>query len=119
MERENIVMNKAYKFAVKIINLYKSIVDINKEYVLSKQLLRSGTSIGANIRESENAQSKKDFASKLNIALKEAGETEYWLDLLKDTEYIDRIKHEEYSRDIQEIIRLLTSITKKMKDKYE
>ena len=81
MEKKNIIKEKSYHFAIEIVNLYKILCD-RKEFVLSKQLLRSGTSIGANVRESEHAQSKADFIHKLSIALKEANETEYWLDLL-------------------------------------
>ena len=84
--------------------------------VLSKQLLRSGTSIGANTRESKNAQSRMDFLNKLNIALKEADETEYWLDLLHETNYIDDTMYKSINNDCAELIKLLTSIIKKLKD---
>ena len=85
---ENIVATKSYAFALRIIKLYKFLISEKKEFVLSKQVLRSGTSVGALIKEAEHAQSKKDFINKMNIALKEANETEYWLMLLKDSEYI-------------------------------
>jgi four helix bundle protein len=81
MEKKNIIKEKSFVFSIEIVTLYKVLAE-RKEFVLSKQLLRSGTSIGANIRESEHAQSKADFIHKLSIALKEANETEYWLDLL-------------------------------------
>ena len=113
--KENIVMNKSYAFALKIVAIYKKIISENKEYVLSKQLLRSGTSVGALIKESEHAQSKADFINKLSIALKEANETEYWLNLLKDSEYIDINTYKSIYPDCQEIIRLLVSIVKTSK----
>lgn len=87
MEKKNVIKEKSFEFAKEIVYLYKSLVD-KKEFVLSKQLLRSGTSIGANVRESEHAQSKADFIHKLSISLKEANETEYWLDLLYETNYL-------------------------------
>ena len=87
MEKQNIIKEKSFLFAIEIVALYKVLAE-RKEFVLSKQLLRSGTSIGANIRESEHAQSKADFIHKLSIALKEANETEYWLELLFKTRYI-------------------------------
>ena len=88
--KDNVVKDKSLEFAVRIVNLYKFLVNEQKEFVMSKQILRSGTSIGANIREAEQAQSRADFINKLNIALKEANETEYWLELLIRTEYITR-----------------------------
>lgn len=89
--KDNVVKDKSLEFAVRIVNLYKFLVNEQKEFVMSKQILRSGTSIGANIREAEQAQSRADFINKLNIALKEANETEYWLELLIRTEYITRL----------------------------
>ncbi len=106
------IYDKSYKFAVDIVSLYKEIVNDNKEYILSKQLLRSGTSIGANVREARNAQSKKDFLSKMNISLKESVETEYWLDLLSDTKYISPDKAKNYKSKCVELIKILTSIVK-------
>lgn len=103
-------------FAIRIIKLYKYLIDKN-EYVLSKQILRSGTSIGANCRESRNAQSRMDFVNKLNIALKEADETAYWLDLLKEGSFIDEHSYESIYKDCDEIIKLLTSIIKTSKSK--
>jgi len=81
LERKNIIKEKSFEFAVEVVSLYKVLVE-KKEFILSKQIVRSGTSIGANIREAEHAQSKADFINKLSISLKEANETEYWLDLL-------------------------------------
>ena len=86
--KENIIQEKSKVFAVRIVKFYKYLCDEKKEYVLSKQILRSGTSIGANVRESKNAQSKADFISKMSIALKEADETAYWIELLTESEII-------------------------------
>ena len=115
-ENENIIAKKSKSFAIRTINLYKFLIDKN-EYVLSKQILRSGTSIGANCRESRNAQSLPDFINKLNIALKEADETAYWLELLKEGEYIDESSYESINNDCDEIIKLLTSIIKTSKNR--
>ena len=102
-------------YAIRIVNLYKYLTLTKNEHVLSKQLLRSGTSIGANTRESKNAQSRKDFITKLNIALKEADETEYWLELLFRTEYLDEIQYQSMRNDTIELIKILTSIIKRLK----
>ena len=110
--KENIVLDKSFAFAVRIVNLYKYLTGEKKEYVLSKQLLRCGTSIGANTTEAQRAQSKPDFVSKMSIALKEAYEVEYWLRLLWATEYIDEIAYKSMSSDNEEIISLLISICK-------
>ena len=109
MPRQNIIQEKTLTFAINIVNLYKQLCD-NGEYVLSKQLLRSGTSIGANIRESINAQSSNDFLSKANIALKEADETAYWLELLFKTNYINEEIYNNSTTDLNEIIKILSSI---------
>jgi len=113
--KENIVMNKSYAFALRIIKLYKYLIADKKEYVLSKQVLRSGTSIGALVKEAEHAQSKADFINKMNVALKEANETEYWLMLLKDSDYMDEISFSSIHSDISELIKLLASIVKTSK----
>ncbi len=110
--KENIVFVKSKQFAVRIINLYKYLCDENKEYVLSKQILRSGTSIGANIAESECANSRKDFLFKLYIALKESAETMYWLDLLYETEFIDDKMYRSMHDDCEEIKKILQASTK-------
>ncbi len=112
--KDNVVYEKGFQFAKRIVKLYKYLTAIKKEYVLSKQVLRSGTSIGANIKESQNAQSRKDFISKLSIALKEAGETEYWLDLLTDI-YLTEDEVAGLKSDLVEIIKLLTAIIKNSK----
>lgn len=115
MDKGNIVADKSYAFALRIIKLYKYLVSEQKEYVLSKQVLRSGTSVGALIREAEHAQSKKDFINKMSISLKEANETEYWLMLLKDSEYISIDSFNSIQPDSVELIKLLASIVKSSK----
>src|SRR4051812_26732314 len=97
--KENIIVNRSYAFALEIVALYKSLISSSKEYVLSKQLLRAGTSIGANVNEALASESKKDFVHKLAIALKEARETAYWMNLLKDSNYLTS---EDFSRTINE-----------------
>lgn len=113
--RENIVLEKSKKFAVRIIKLYKYLCEEKKEFVLSKQILRSGTSIGANIRESCNAQSRKDFINKMNIALKEADETMYWLEIMQESGILRNNEVESIYNDAKEIAKLLTSIIKTKK----
>ncbi|MBL4862026.1 MAG: four helix bundle protein [Crocinitomicaceae bacterium] len=116
---KNIVASKSYAFALRIIKLYKFLISEKQEYVLSKQVLRSGTSVGALIKEAEHAQSKKDFINKMNIALKEANETEYWLMLLKDSEYISADSFNSIHPDSIELIKLLASIVKSSKKSME
>lgn len=111
----NITQNKSFDFAVRIVNLYKHILKEKNEFVLSKQILRSGTSIGANVSEALQAQSKKDFESKMSIALKEANETEYWLRLLKATDYLTENEYTSVYNDCVELEKLLTSIIKTSK----
>ena len=113
--KENILLDKSFAFAVRIVNLYKHLCDTKKEFVLSKQLLRSGTSIGANINESQDAQSTNDFISKLSISLKEARETKYWIELLQETDYLTEKEANNILEDIIEIIKLLVSIIKTTK----
>ncbi len=109
MEKKNVIKDKSFDFAVEIVYLYKDLIE-KKEFVLSKQLLRSGTSIGVNIREAEHAQSKADFIYKLSISLKEANETEYWLDLLYETKFLTETEFQKIKFKIVEILKLLTSI---------
>lgn len=116
---ESIVKNKARDFAIKVVKLYKYLCDEKHEYVLSKQLLRAGTSIGANVCEAVRGQSTADFYAKMTIALKEAAETDYWLDLLNATDYIDAEMFTDVNSDCQEIIKVLTSITKTTKEKMK
>ena len=114
MTKENVIVDKSFGFALKVIDLYKHLVYEKKEYVMSKQLLRSGTSIGANLREANLSISKKEFIAKTQIALKEASETEYWLILLRDSGYLTA--QECPMQEINEVIRILTSILKTSKE---
>lgn len=115
LKMKNVIKTKSFLFSVKIVNLYKLLVQEKKEFVISKQLLRSGSSIGALVRESEHVESKADFIHKLSIALKEANETEYWLDLLKETDYIGEKEYISFQADLKEILELLISIIKTSK----
>ena len=112
---KNILSKKSYEFSISIIRIYKSIITEQKEFTLGKQLLRSGTSIGALIRESEFAQSKADFINKLSISLKEANETKYWLSLLHDTEYIEKDSYTKLNSEVMELIALLVASIKTSK----
>jgi len=114
MNEKNITLNKSFEFAVRVVRLYKHLCDEKKEYIISKQLLRCGTSIGANINEATAAQSKKDFVAKMSISSKEARETKYWINLLIATDYLsDNDMHtKSLIADIEELIKLLTSIVK-------
>ena len=116
-EKENIIVKKSYTFALEIIKLYKQLIE-QKEYVLSKQILRCGTSIGANIHEAVSSESKKDFIHKLGIALKEARETSYWLNLLIDSSYIDQQTFNSLHSDCISIIKILNSIILTTKERY-
>ena len=109
---DSIVKEKSKKFAVRIVRLYKYLSEEKREYVLSKQMLRSGTSIGANIREALDGQSKADFTAKMSIALKEASETEYWLDLLYETDYLSEDEYTSIEKESKELVKMLTSIVK-------
>ena len=115
--KNNVIKEKSFSFALEIIAIYKFLNSEKKEYVLSKQILRSGTSIGANIREAEHAQSKADFISKLSIALKEANETEYWLDLLYQSQYLISSQFETIKDGVTQQLKLLTSILNTAKNK--
>ena len=108
----NVVAEKSFDFAIRIVNLYKYLTTEKKEYILSKQLMKCGTSIGANIAEAQRGQSTADFAAKMCIALKEASETEYWLKLLYRTDFLSQQEFQSLIVDLQEILRLLTSICK-------
>ena len=112
MKTDNAIVDKSKAFALKIIALYKTLCDKNHEFVMSKQLLKSGTSIGANVKEAEQGQSKADFYAKLYIALKEASETEYWLELLHESGYIGKEEFCAIYQDCQQIIKILVAITK-------
>ena len=112
---ENPVKDKSYKFAVRTVRLCKYLMDEKREFILSKQLLRSGTAIGANVKEALHGESRTDFIHKLSLALKEASETEYWLELLRETEYLDQPKFDSINHDCQELLKLLISIIKSSK----
>ena len=113
----NVIECKSFRFAVRTVNLYKYLTREKREFVMSKQLIRSGTSIGANIAEAQKCHTRADFNSKMTIALKEANETDYWLKLLYATEYITEKEYKSINKDIYEIISILTSICKKTNKK--
>ena len=115
--KKNILDEKCLAFAVRIVRFYQYLSTEKKELVLSKQILRSGTSIGANIRESRNAQSNADFINKINIALKEADETQYWLELLKLSDIINEDDFNSMNQDVKEIIAMFVSSLKTLKSK--
>ena len=112
MSVDSILAAKSKAFAIRVIKLYKVLREDRNEHIMSKQFIRSGTSIGANVREAIFAQSKADFVSKLNIALKEAGETAYWLELLSETNYLKKMEADSMIRDCEEVLKLLTSTIK-------
>ena len=114
--KDNIVKQKSYAFALKIINLYKYLTGVKKEFILSKQVLRSGTSIGANVEEAIGGQSRNDFSSKLSIAYKEARETKYWLSLLKDSKYINQEEFAKIISPCEEILKIIGKIQKTLKN---
>ena len=116
MKDDAIIYKKSYAFALRIVKAYKFLTDSQREFILSKQLLRSGTSIGALCKEAQHAQSRADFLNKMNIALKEANETEYWLNILRDSEFIDESSYNSIQKDCSEILRLLISIVKTTKN---
>jgi len=115
--KENIIKSKSFDFALHIVKLFQHLTESKREFVLSKQLLRSGTSIGAMVRESEHAESKADFIHKLSISLKEANESDYWLELLFQSNYIDEREYNSIKIDLEEILKLLVSIIKTSKGK--
>ena len=115
MKQENIIQEKSFAFAVRIVNLYKYLCDNKKEFVLSKQILRCGTSIGANVEESIGGQSDRDFLAKITISYKEARETVYWLRLLLATDYINNEQADSLLNDAEEICKILGKIQITMK----
>ncbi|MFZ2864282.1 MAG: four helix bundle protein [Ignavibacteriaceae bacterium] len=117
MKRENTIQVKSYQFALRVVKLYKYLIESKKEFVLSKQILRSGTSIGANVEEAIGGQSKADFIAKLQIALKESRETHYWIRLLIDSKFLDKKSGESILIDCEELLKLLNSILKSSKSK--
>lgn len=114
--KENASVEKSFAFAVRIVKLYKYLVREHREFVMTKQLLRCGTSIGANVAEAQRGQSKADFTAKMCIALKEANETEYWLKLLYKTEYLSQSQYNSMNADIQELIGILVAICRTAKE---
>ena len=117
--KESVLKNKSYKFAVRIVKLSQYLQQEKKVFVLNKQILRSGTAVGAIIREAEFAQSDSDYIHKFSIALKEANETDYWLALLYDTEFIDNKLFESLSNDCKELVSMLVSTLKTLKEKLK
>lgn len=115
--KENIILKKSYAFALEVIALYKLLIE-KKEFVISKQILRSGTSVGANIHEGVASESKKDFIHKLSIACKEAKETSYWLNLLKDSNYLTLEQFDNANNNCSEVIKILNSIILTTKQRY-
>ena len=115
MKENNILQQKTYQFSIRIVKAYQYLVEVKKEYVLSKQLLRCGTSIGANIEEAIGGQSDKDFFAKLTISYKEARETKYWIRLLFETEYLTKEQFESLIIDIEEILRIIGAIQRTIK----
>jgi len=113
--KKNVVQEKSFCFALRIVKLYKYLKENKKEYILSKQLLRSGTSIGANIEEAIGGQSKNDFISKISVAYKESRETLYWIKLLRESNYLNQKQSESLIDDCEEIIKIITKIQKTMK----
>jgi len=111
MKKQNIVKDKSFDFAIRIVNLYKVLTSEQKKYIMSKQILRSGTSIGANVREAHNAESKADFIHKLGIAQKECNETLYWLELLYATHYLDKESFSSIYQEAEELLKIIKSIT--------
>lgn len=116
MKKDNIIQLKSYAFAIKIVKAYKFLCNEHNEYILSKQLLRSGTSVGANIEEAIGGQSRKDFYAKITISYKEARETHYWIRLLKDTGYLNEDLSEELLNDTDELLKIIGSIQKTIRN---
>jgi len=119
MKSDNVIQEKSFAFAIRIVNLYKFLCDEKKEYVLSKQVLRSGTSVGANVEEGLGGQSDRDFIAKLSIAYKEARETIYWIKLLSRTEFLSLEQSDSILQDADEICKIIAQILLTMKKKEE
>ncbi len=117
MKKDNIIQNKSYSFALRIVKLYLFLKEDKQEYILGKQILRSGTSIGANVEEAIGGQSDKDFLSKMSIAYKEARETHYWIRLLSDSGFIKPNEKDSLINDCEELLKIIGSIQKSMKQK--
>ena len=119
MKNDNVVQQKTYDFSIRIIKLYQYLTNEHNEFVLSKQILKSGTAIGANVEEAIGGQSEKDFYAKLSISYKEARETHYWIRLLTDTGYIDKNVSDSLLNDCAEILKIIGSIQKTLRHKLE
>lgn len=117
--KENILKTKSFDFAVRIVKLYRFLKKEHNEFILSQQIVRSGTAVGALIREAEHGESMKDFIHKLNIGLKEANESKYWLDLLVATEFITKRMYESINKDCEELLKLLTASVKTSKSRIK
>ena len=117
MKTDNIIQTKTYAFALKVILVYKKLTSEKREFVLSKQLLRSATSIGANVEEALGGQSKRDFIHKISIAYKEARETHYWLRLLRDSSYLNKNEADALLQDVEEVLRIISAIQKTLKSR--
>jgi four helix bundle protein len=117
--KNTVLKDKSFEFGIMVVTFYQRLRSEKKEYVLSKQLLRSGTAVGALVREAEFGQSRADFISKMNIALKEANETDYWLDLLKASGYLDLEKHHKLSGALRELLKMLIATVKTAKKNNE
>ncbi|MHC1737441.1 MAG: four helix bundle protein [Ignavibacteriaceae bacterium] len=117
--KENKIKNKSFEFAYRVVKLYQFLCSEKKEFVISKQLLKSGTSVGAMVREAEHSESKPDFIHKMAIAQKEINETIYWLELLKSTEYLSDAQFESINSDAVELIKMITKIIKTAKENLE
>ncbi|MDZ4844045.1 MAG: four helix bundle protein [Chitinophagales bacterium] len=115
--KENVLLDKSYSFFLRIVNLYKYLAQSKKAFILSKQLVRSGTSIGANIEEAIGGQSRKDFYAKINVAYKEARETHYWLRIFRDTNYITQKQASSILEDCDELLKIIGSIIRTIKSK--
>jgi four helix bundle protein len=109
------VKDKSYKFAIRIVKAYKHLADVKREFVLSRQMLRSGTAIGANVRKANQAESRNEFIHKMCVALEEASETDYWLELLHETQFLEQKEFDSLHADCEELLKLLTSIVKSSK----
>ena len=116
MKKDNVVQIKSYNFAIRVVELYKDLSVNKKEFILSKQLLRSGTSIGANVEEALGGQSRKDFYAKLTMSYKEARESHYWIRLLKDTNYLTQKQYDSLILDIEELLKIIGSIQKTIRN---
>jgi len=115
VEKENVVKNKSFAFSVRIIRLYQYLANQKKEFIIAKQLLRSGTSVGAMVKEAEHAESRNDFKHKISIAQKEINESIYWLELLRETEYLSKEEFDSLKADAVELLKIVTAIIKSVK----